>query len=346
MSRPRWHTESTVLEVGARGRFRGSAFELAGRTLVESDFGGVWNEWNVALDGGGQAFLAEAMGSFVWMLERPIVPSFDRVKVGAFLSSCLVVERDRARRVARWGDVPPSPASYHYADLSSVTGERATIDYGNSSNGFPEVFVGHTVSLSQIGLSPRVEHPRFVPVVKTRPPKSFRGVLALGDEGTLPTGRGRSKFRVVGILQRSVREGGKRYLWDEYVLHHAAAGLRWLVVSNGHWNLVEGINAAAVHELPDEAHFDGDRYKSWSSGRARVEWADGELPWRVRKGMTVLARDYVCAPYILSVETTANEIAWSRGTYLPAQAVAHAFHKTLSAPTGRAPNQPSTSKRR
>ena len=147
------HEASTVLTLGARGKHRGAPFALAGRTCVQSDSGGVWNEWTLAYDDGRQAFLAETAGGFTLFFERPIAPSFDSLAVGQPLGTgFLVVERGQARRIARWGDVPESPRTYRYADLSSASGETATIDYGSGERSDVDVFVGTTVRLADLGL--------------------------------------------------------------------------------------------------------------------------------------------------------------------------------------------------
>ncbi len=63
-------------------------------------------------------------------------------------------------------------------------------------------------------------------------------------------------------------------------------------------------------------------------------------------GDEVLAKDFVHAPHTLSVESAPDEISWSRGTYLPPDAVMKAFGKrVLPKPVGRAPNQPRPSRR-
>jgi hypothetical protein len=348
MSAASTHEASTVLELGARGRVRGAAFALAGRTCVQSDTGGLWNEWTLAFDDGRRAFLAEALGAFTLFFERPIAPSFDALLVGARVGTgFVVVERGQAKRIARWGDVPESPRTYRYADLSSAGGESATIDYGANDRGSADVFVGRKIRLTELGLKPREKRPRFLPAPAGARPKGLELWLAVGDEGDLATDGGRSKFRVIGIMQRSIRIESERYTWEEYVLHTPSEGLRWLVVSGGHWNLVESVEAGQVEESERGATYDGEDYRAWSSGRARLEWATGELPWAAAIGDVAKARDYVRAPYMLSRESTANEITWSRGTYTPPDTIARAFGKrVLPKLSGRAPNQPKTPKRR
>jgi hypothetical protein len=350
---------STVLELGARGKLRGAPFVLAGRTCVRSDAGGLWNEWTLAFDDGRQGFLAEALGSFTLFFERPIAPAYDSLGVGdALKTGFIVVERGQAKRIARWGDVPESPRTYRYADLSSPSGETATIDYGAtertaSAQQEPDVFVGRRMKLAELGLRPRAGHPRFVPAPSGPPPKDLELWLAVGDEGELDVEGGRARFRVIGIMHRSIRVEGERYTWEEYVLHSPAEGLRWLVVADGHWNLVESVEAGQVEEIDrgeGSAKYRGETFRFLSSGKARVEWATGELPWEVAAGDVVNAYDFVHAPHILSCEATDDEVNWSYGTYTPPDIVARAFGKRmLPKPRGRAANQatqPRTSKRR
>jgi hypothetical protein len=335
---------STVLELGARGRLRQAPFVLAGRTCVRSDGGGLWNEWTLVFDDGRQGFLAEALGTFTLFFERPMAPAYDALDVGSALKTgFVVVERGHAKRVARWGDVPEAPRTYRYADLSSASGEAATIDYGERA-GEPDVFVGRRMKLADLGLRPRPERPRFLPAPGGPIPKGVELWLAVGDEGEL----GKARLRVIGIVHRSIKVEGERYTWEEYVLHAPAVGLRWLVVGDGHWNLVETIEAGQVEESAEtSAKLDGETYRFLSSGKTRVEWATGELPWEVAVGDVSEARDYVHAPHMLSRESTSDEITWSLGTYTPPGAVARAFGKRLlPEPTGRAANQPRMPKRR
>lgn len=343
MSASSTYEESTVLELGARGKHRGAPFALVGRTCVKSDGGGLWNEWTLAFDDGRQGFLAEALGAFTLFFERPIAPAFESLAPGKPLGSdFVVVERGQAKRIARWGDVPEAPRTYRYADLSSASGESATIDYGERASE-PDVFVGRRLRLAELGLRPRGGRPRFLPAPGGAPPKGLELWLSVGDEGEL----GKTKLRVIGIVQRSIRIEGERYTWEEYVLHSPAEGLRWLVVSDGHWNFIEAVEAGQVEETERGAKYRGVVHTFLSGGKARVEWATGELPWELAVGDTAETRDYVRAPHVLSRESSADEITWSYATYTPADDVARAFRKrVLPKAEGRAPNQPKSPKRR
>lgn len=327
--------ESTVLELGAHGTYHGAPFRLAGRTCVRSDGGGLWNEWVLAFQDGSKKWLAEARGAFTLFDDAAIAPDFDALVVGGPLDTgFVVVERGKAERVATYGDVPAGPRTYRYADLSSRDGMSATIDFGDVA---PRSFVGRRVRLVDLGLTTRVGLPRFVPAPDAPKPKHVELWLAVGDEGRLED----ATFRVLGILARSLKSGGTKYTWEEYLLHEPSRGFRWLVVADGHWNLVETIEPGLVEETKKSASYDGETYRPFSSGRARVEWAAGELPWEVAIGDTTDVHDYVRAPYMLSRESTPDEITWSRSKYLPPDAVSRAFRKrALPKPKGRAPNQP------
>jgi uncharacterized protein DUF4178 len=332
----RAHEASTVLELGAGGRFQRARFTLTGRTCVRGSSGGLWNEWIARFDDGRTAYLAEARGSFILYEEKPLTPAWDALVVGQNVSTdFVVVERAEAKRVARWGEVPDAPKSYRYVDLSSRDGRSATIDWGEAE---PRVFVGRRVRLADLGLSPREGAPRFLPAPDVSRPKSVELWLDVGDEGKL----GGTRFRVIGVLGRSIRVEGEKFTWEEYLLHDPAEGFRWLVVADGHWNLVEMIESGLVEELDAGALYEGDKYRPLSAGKARVDWASGELPWEVAIGDQTNVRDFVHAPHVLSKEWTADEITWSRGTYMPPDSIAGAFGKrALPKPVGRAPNQPS-----
>jgi hypothetical protein len=348
------YEECTVLELGARGMLQGSPFVLAGRTAIRSHAGGLWNEWTVTFDDGRHAFLAEALGAFTLFFEGSIAPPYEMLRPGEPPGSgFVVVERGEAKRVACWGDVPAAPRTYRYADLSSAAGESATIDYGDGGRADRvREFVGKRMALAELGLEPRAGRARFLAAPGGPAPNGVELWLRPGDEGELAThagARARARFRVIGVVHRSIKVERQRYTWEEYVLHAPADGLRWLVVADGHWNFVESVAAGQV-EADDRTarlHHPRTSLRFASRGKARVEWAAGELPWEIEVGDVTEARDYVCAPHVLSRESTPDEITWSLGTYTPPETIARAFGKpSFPRPQGRAPNQPKTPKRR
>jgi hypothetical protein len=337
---------ASVLELGARGKLRArrdapwapaGPFHLAARVGLRSESGAIWNEWAMAFEDGRTAWLAEARGVFTLYVEAPIVPAYDALRPGASLPTGLVVvERGRATRIAGAGDPGRAPKSYRYADLSGEDGDVVTIDYGGAA---PRVFRGRAFPLAELGLTPRPERPRFLPVAgfSETPPKGVPLWLALGDEGTLEG----TTWRVIATLCRSVLEDGERYGWQEYVLHDPAEGFRWLVVSDGHWSLVESVEPGRVRADEDGARLDGVSYAPLSEGRARLDWAAGELPWEVAPREATEVRDYVRSPHLLAREASNDEVSWSRATYLPTAVLAKAFGiPALPKPRGRAPHAP------
>lgn len=332
--------ESTVLELGARGKIRGrGAFTLAGRVVVRSEAGAIWNEWTLVFEDGREAYLAEARGTFTLYEESAVAPAWDSLVAGEKVTSDLVVvERGAAKRVATYGEASASPKSYRYADLVSA-GEAVTFDYGEADR--VRVFRGRAYRLAELGLRPRAERPRFLPVTgfPASPPKGTELWLSVGDEGVIDG----TRWRVIAILARSVREDGERYGWEEYLLHDPAEGFRWLVVSEGHWSFVESVEPSAVTETEKGALHEGVLHKPLAEGEARLDWATGELPWEVSPGETARTRDYVKAPHLLSCESGEDEVSWSRASYLPTAVLAKAFAKrALPKPRGRAPHAPKT----
>lgn len=180
-------------------------------------------------------------------------------------------------------------------------------------------------------LAPRPDQPDFV--------------APIGAEGVFP---GDVKFKIIGATVRSVTFDGIKYYWHEYLLYNPMVGFRWLVHSDNHWNFVEPINAAEV-EMPPYigksavAKYNGTNFKVFQDANATVEYVKGEFYWRVEQGETVRAVDFVAAPLMLSQETSAGEMNWSVGTYMPVDQVEKIFGVTdLPKPWGVGPNQPFT----
>ncbi len=167
--------------------------------------------------------------------------------------------------------------------------------------------------------------------------------LPLGSEGKV-AGR---QYTVIGFMQRSVTDWGVRYYWDEYLLHEPHTGFRWLTVTNGHWSFVEPIEVGKVEaDAPTDrsarAHYDGTTYKVFSHAVATVEYVSGEFYWKVEPGDQAELADYIAPPYVLSMERTDTELAWSRGVYLPRAELEQAFEVSFPETVGSAVglNQP------
>ncbi len=340
MNRLARYASCTALDLGARGSLRRAAFVLAGRVAVRSANGGLWNEWTLAFDDGRTGILAEALGVFTVFFAAPLALPFASLRVGeAPETGFVVVERGFATRVAAWGTVPDAPRTYRYVDLSSteVPGCVATFDYGAGTPAqAPEVFVGHRMRLAALGLKPRADQPCFLAASHEGPkPRAVDLWLSPGDEGMLALATGRkARFRVLGVVHRSLKIEGERYTWEEYVLHAPDDGLRWLAVADGQWSLSSSVDAGRVAESPRGVRLDGVAFRALSTGKTRVEWASGQFPWSVRKGDASVTRDFVRAREVLSCERSgaeddseSSEITWSLSTRLRPEEVARAFGK-------------------
>jgi len=159
---------------------------------------------------------------------------------------------------------------------------------------------------------------------------------------------------VIGFMARSVTIEGTKYFWEEYLLYHTAISFRWLLQSDHHWNFVESVPVGEVTETNRRAQFRGESYKLFQDATANVEYVAGEFYWKVTTNERVQARDYVRPPLMLSKEvtsipaagaahfatTSAGEINWSLGTYIPVKQIERAFDiGKLPRPQSIAPNQ-------
>jgi hypothetical protein len=177
------------------------------------------------------------------------------------------------------------------------------------------------------------------------PPNAPPFVMQVGMEGTFS---GDVKFKIIGAVVRRVTIEGITYYWHEYLLYNPSIGFRWLVHSDNHWNFVEPVNPADVTQTGIFAtgatvSYNGQNFKIFQDANAVVEYVQGEFYWRVEQGETVRAADYVKAPLMLSMESTANEVNWSAGVYMSNAEIEKAFGVTdLPKPWGVAPNQPFT----
>jgi hypothetical protein len=167
-------------------------------------------------------------------------------------------------------------------------------------------------------------------------------MIPLGSRGALQG----STWEVIGFQTRAVVEDGDTFEWEEYLLFNPYKGFRYLTQYDGHWNFVTPLEA-----MPGDPNqlgrfpvfYDGLVYKHFSGDAATTTFVLGEFPWRVKVGEQVVGHDYVSPPWVLSAEITSDEIAWSRGEYVPGFAIWKAFNLPSSAPPARGVylNQPS-----
>lgn len=154
--------------------------------------------------------------------------------------------------------------------------------------------------------------------------------LKLGLKMTLPM-EPKAEFEVIGNLQKEVVVDGLTYKWFEYLLFNRLAGFRWLVETEGHWIFMRGCRQIPTNSkgvpygdpVESPVVFKGRVYDHFQTSKPSVELAAGEFYWKIRRGYKVVCRDYICPPYILSVEIS-DEINWTEGEYVPHQVIAEA----------------------
>jgi hypothetical protein len=161
-------------------------------------------------------------------------------------------------------------------------------------------------------------------------------LVPLGAKGQL---RGQT-YQVIGFMERY----DSHYTlqpWGEYLLFNPYIGFHWLAESKGHWTLYKPLKSIPKKSGQKKYKLLGETYNLYNKGDVVVGYVLGEFYWKVRVGDTVQAVDAICPPYIISSETSEDEVLWSIGDYIQSTDVAKAFQVNyLPAPSGIAPNQP------
>lgn len=149
-------------------------------------------------------------------------------------------------------------------------------------------------------------------------------------------------YEIVGYVQKSDRT--KIYYWDEYLLFNPYHGFRFLVQMDGHWNFV-----TIVKRDIDKVGFVttvwvGDlKFDPFLQDEPIVQYVKGEFYWRVKRGDKAKTEDYICPPYMLSIEGTGADTTVSMCEYKEPEEIRNAFALKVAMPnrTGVGPNQPS-----
>jgi uncharacterized protein DUF4178 len=172
------------------------------------------------------------------------------------------------------------------------------------------------------------ENLRVISIVQSK--LRVEPLIPLGTRGKLLG----DTLEVIGYMRRKITVEGVDYEWGEYLLFNPYKGFRWLSEYHGHWTFIRTIT-----ERPSASgrriEYLNREFQHFQTANASVSYVVGEFFWRVTVGETARVEDYVSPPYILSRESTANEIVWSLGQYIQRDAVAQAFQRqALPAPVG------------
>lgn len=147
-------------------------------------------------------------------------------------------------------------------------------------------------------------------------------------------------WEVIGFMVRQAV--GYEYFWEEYLMFNPRYGFRWLLNQEGHWSLTEPLVEIPVTRGSAYCKHEGQEYKIYSRGVARVTYVFGEFYWQVKRGEQVKTVDYVASPHMLSLEQDDQGSNWTRSRYLKPSELRAAFDVKLKLPRprGLAPHQP------
>lgn len=138
--------DGTPVQVGARGVYRASPFDVVGRVQLKTPHG-FWNEWSLLFADGRQGWLGEAQGTYAVTFKlEDNAPMRNDLKLGQTVvlaqRSYEVREIIMASYLAAEGELPfrpPLGESAASADLISEGGWCATIDWSEDK---PIAFAG------------------------------------------------------------------------------------------------------------------------------------------------------------------------------------------------------------
>jgi len=153
--------------------------------------------------------------------------------------------------------------------------------------------------------------------------------IPLGRTGTLQLGA-KSKplpWQVVGYVERveiADDPDEEQVAWREYLLYHREEGFNFLVDSEDGWSFARPLTGVPKVR-GDQAEWQGSTYKKLYSYTGAVTYVLGEFYWRLSRGERTHNIDFAAGDKRLNREQAGNEVTWSAGEALEAEAVAKAF---------------------
>ncbi|MCG3188561.1 MAG: hypothetical protein LKCHEGNO_00622 [Burkholderiaceae bacterium] len=179
--------DHSPLQLGAAGRYQGSAFTLVGRLQygyasgplasaapspppagagstgkAGSTLDGTWNEWHALFDSGKSGWLSEDNGAYVIAFDAPLqgaAPAADELVAGErrLVSGAAwsVASVTRAHLIAAQGELLRPPrvdgSEFVVVDLRNERGDVATLDYGDPAA--VEWSIGRSVRLAELQMT-------------------------------------------------------------------------------------------------------------------------------------------------------------------------------------------------
>ncbi|MBI4346179.1 MAG: DUF4178 domain-containing protein [Elusimicrobia bacterium] len=151
------HDDGSVVQLGARGSYKGTDFSVIGRLQLRFP-DGWWNEWHIALSDGRAGWLGEAAGTYAvsFQVEAKDLPPFSKLKIGSSIAlggaAYEVSDLRHAAYLSAEGELPfraPLGEEAPLADLRGPGARFATLDYSEDS---PLAFIGEYVPFPQLRL--------------------------------------------------------------------------------------------------------------------------------------------------------------------------------------------------
>lgn len=135
-------------------------------------------------------------------------------------------------------------------------------------------------------------------------------------------------WQVVGFQHRMGQAPGEdeHFGWSEYLLYNQKRGFAFLVDAEDGWSLVRPTTGAPqLSSSGQSATYLGQKYQLKYSYQAETSYVLGEFYWPVERGQKTSNRDFAGAKGLLSLEQSPQELTWSSGDRMSAEAIARAF---------------------
>lgn len=150
--------ESSPLQIGSEGQYRGKPFHAIGRILYEYEQG-IWNEWHIVFNDNSSGWLSDAQLEYdvsFWTNPPTPLPGSNEVRLGMnftwFKDDYQVTSLTQAHYRGVEGELPFQywdKRVVPFADLRTTDGRFATIDYSDRE---PLLFLGEAVEFDDLKL--------------------------------------------------------------------------------------------------------------------------------------------------------------------------------------------------